>query len=125
MGTVTINASGVCAAQSGTVTTAGGSETIGWILYDDFGPGQYRVWANDTNDNYYVWQNWQIWVNNTSLDVLINRTAPGVYNYTIEYYDMYNLFGNPDSIVLTHITYNSNPRIRQRLVPMKLVPQVK
>ena len=83
------------------ITSINGSETINWTLYDDFGPGQYRVWANDTNGNYYVWIDWTSWINETSLDVPINRTAPGIYNYTIEYYDSYGQFGTPDTVIVT------------------------
>ncbi len=81
-------------------TTLTGNETIGWILTDDWGGGQYRVWANDTSGNYYVWQDWQPWTNNTPLNVTINRTASGVFNYTIDYYDAHNLYGSPDTVIV-------------------------
>ncbi|MHA1386457.1 MAG: hypothetical protein ACTSR3_22120, partial [Candidatus Helarchaeota archaeon] len=68
-------------------TSLGGSETINWQLLDDYGPGMYRVWANDTNDDYYIWRDWTAWSNNSILYVPINRSASGVYNYTIEYND--------------------------------------
>ncbi|MHA1271666.1 MAG: hypothetical protein ACTSPY_17875 [Candidatus Helarchaeota archaeon] len=82
-------------------TTAHGNETIQWILLDDYGTGSYRVWANDTNDNYYVWVNWTPWSNNTALNIPINRSAPGVFNYTIEFNDSINQFGDPDSVIVT------------------------
>ncbi|MHA1298361.1 MAG: WD40 repeat domain-containing protein [Candidatus Helarchaeota archaeon] len=81
-------------------TSAIGSETINWILYDDLGPGQYRVWANDTNGNYYVWRPWSPWTNNTNLEIAINRSAPGIFNYTIEYYDNQNELGMPDTVIV-------------------------
>lgn len=81
-------------------TTLTGTETIGWILTDDWGGGQYRVWANDTSGNYYVWQDWQPWTNNTPLNVPINRAASGVFNYTIDYYDAHNLYGSPDTVIV-------------------------
>jgi len=89
------------------ITSASGLETIDWVLYDDFGPGQYRVWTNDTNNNYYVWVDWIVWTNNSALNIQINRTAPGTYNYTIEYYDLYNQFGNPDTVIV--IITDANP----------------
>ena len=81
-------------------TTTKGSETINWTLYDDLGSGQYRVWANDTNGNYYIWQNWTDWFNETNLMVPINRTAIGVFNYTIEYNDSLGLMGTPHTVIV-------------------------
>jgi hypothetical protein len=89
------------------------SETINWTLYDDFGGGQFRVWANDTSGTFYVWQNWTSWTNESTLNVPINHTAPGIYNYTIEYYDAYNLYGIPDTVIITlvldNIPYSNQP----------------
>ncbi|MHA1381574.1 MAG: hypothetical protein ACTSRG_24670 [Candidatus Helarchaeota archaeon] len=79
-------------------TSVNGTETINWTLFDDVGSGKYRIWANDTNENYYIWENWTIWSNETNLEVTINRTAPGLFNYTIEYNDSTNQFGIPDSV---------------------------
>lgn len=84
-------------------TYKGGSEAINWSLYDDFGSGQYRVWANDTNGNFYIWKNWDFWLNNTLLNIPLNRTASGIYNYTIEYYDNYNQFGILDMVIVNII----------------------
>ncbi|MHA1385715.1 MAG: hypothetical protein ACTSR3_18340, partial [Candidatus Helarchaeota archaeon] len=81
-----------------TYTTS--SQTIGWILWDSIGPGKYRVWVNDTNNNYYVWQDWTEWQNNTDLQVPINRTAVGKFNYTIEYNNSVGIFGNTDSVIV-------------------------
>jgi hypothetical protein len=80
-----------------------GTETIDWILVDDIEGGMFRVWANDTTGDYYIWQNWQPWVNNTSLNIPINRSAPGDFNYTIEYYDIYNQYGKDDTVIVTII----------------------
>ncbi|MHA1271102.1 MAG: hypothetical protein ACTSPY_15015 [Candidatus Helarchaeota archaeon] len=82
-------------------TTAYGNETIQWILFDDYGTGSYRVWVNDTGNNYYIWVNWTPWANNTALNIPINRSSPGVFNYTIEYNDSINQFGYPDSVIVT------------------------
>jgi len=82
------------------ITTVGGSETIEITLYDDLGEGKYRVWINDTNNNYYIWVNWTLWNNNTPFYIPINRSAPGIYNYVIEYYDAYNLYGVPELVIV-------------------------
>ena len=83
------------------ITDEDGSETIDWTLYDDCGVGQYRIWANNTVGNSYVWVDWTSWKNNTLIIVPINRTARGVYNYTIEYYDDQNQFGIPNTVIVT------------------------
>ncbi len=85
-------------------TDLGGTETINWTLYDDVGPGQYRVWVNDTNDNYYLRVNWTPWINDTNLAISINRTYMNVgivFNYTIEFYDNNSRFGTPDTVMVT------------------------
>ncbi len=82
-------------------TTTDGSETIVWTLYDDFGGGQYRIIVNDSNGNSILWRNWTSWTNNTPISVTINRTLPGVYNYTIEYYDAQNQIGVPDTVIVS------------------------
>jgi nicotinic acid mononucleotide adenylyltransferase len=81
-------------------TSKTGDETIDWVLTDDVGGGMFRVWANDTNGNFYVWQDWQTWVSNTPLAVPINRSSLGIFNYTIEYYDDNNQFGNPNTVIV-------------------------
>lgn len=80
-----------------------GDEIINWILSDDLGGGYYRVLANDSSGNFYIWQNWQPWINNTPLVIPINYTEIGSYNYTIEYYDLYNLFGKSDTVIVSNI----------------------
>jgi hypothetical protein len=83
------------------ITTALGKETINWTLFDDYGGGKFRVWANDTSGNFYVWQNWAAWSNTSTYNVPINRTAPGIFNYTIEYNDTYGLWGNLHTVIVT------------------------
>lgn len=83
------------------ITTRYGNETIDWALIDDVGPGSYRVWANDTNGNPYVWRNWSSWQNNTNLEIPVNRTDPGFFNYTIEFYDAWYQFGNYSTVYVT------------------------
>ena len=81
-------------------TTKYTNETIDWVLTDDKGEGEYRVKANDTSGNYIIWQDWQPWTNNPPLYIPINRTQTGVFNYTIEFYDMYNLTGDPNTVIV-------------------------
>jgi len=80
------------------ITSKDGSEIINWTLSDDSAGGKYRVLANDTNGNYYTWKNWTSWANNTSLNVPINLTTSGFFEYTIEYSDDQNQFGTPDTV---------------------------
>lgn len=88
--------------EPGDITTSkSGSETINWTLSDDIGEGQYRVWANYSNDNFYVWVDWDDWTNDTSLKVPINRSRHGIFNYTIEYYDNETQYGESDSVLVT------------------------
>ena len=85
----------------GSITASiSGSETVDWILYDDFAGGKYRVLANDTYGNFYIWVNWNPWTHNTSLDIPVNRTVLGVFNYTIEYYDDHDQFGIADTVIV-------------------------
>ena len=86
-------------------SSANGQESINWTLYDDWGPGKYRVWTNDSEGFYYEWKVWTDWENETNLQIDINRSRPGFYNYTIEYYDFDNLFGVPDT-VFVNLTNN-------------------
>jgi len=83
------------------ITTTAGTENIGWVCkeYEDKS-GKYRVWSNDTNDQYYIWRDWTDWENNTNLNVPINRSAVGIYNYTIEYNNSDEVFGVPDSVIV-------------------------
>ena len=85
------------------ITSKIGTETIYWVLTDDIGEGMYRVWANDTAGNFYIWQDWQSWTNNTLLNVPINRSSPGNFNYSIEYYDIFNQYGALDMVIVTII----------------------
>ena len=82
------------------ITSIGGSETINWTLIDDFGSGNYRVLANNTDGDYYTWVDWTSWLNNTVLHVPINRTNPGYFDYTVEYYDDQHNFGVSDTVIV-------------------------
>jgi len=90
------------ASNQGPVTTTRiGKETINWTIADDYGVGQYRVIANNTNGDFYIWEDWQPWFNNINLQVQINRTFPGIFNYTIEYNDSAGQSGIVDMVVVT------------------------
>ncbi|MFX1500031.1 MAG: hypothetical protein ACFFDH_03600 [Promethearchaeota archaeon] len=82
------------------ITSIGGTETINWSLSDDFGTGNYRVLANYTNGNNYIWIDWTSWANNTVLHVPINRTALGNFEYTIQYYDDQHNYGTSDTVIV-------------------------
>ncbi len=85
----------------GIITTlTNGSETINWILYDDVSGEEYHVLANNTYGVFYEWIGWTSWTNNTPLNVPINRTISGFYNYTIEYFDSENQFGISDTVIV-------------------------
>lgn len=96
------------------LTPKNGIETINWVLHDDIRPGQYRVWVNDTNNNYYVWKGWNSWTNDSSLNIQVNRTITGIFNYTIEYYDYSGQFGVPDT-VLVNVT-NASQQFEENIL---------
>ncbi|MFX0133096.1 MAG: hypothetical protein ACFFDN_05560 [Candidatus Hodarchaeota archaeon] len=99
-------------------TTTSFSDAIYWKLYDESGRGQYRVWVNASNDNYYIWQDWTPWNNNSFITVSINRTVLGIFNYTIEYHDLYYQFGISDTVMVTILDYIPTPE-----EPIILAPQ--
>ncbi|MBD3227293.1 MAG: hypothetical protein GF329_03820 [Candidatus Lokiarchaeota archaeon] len=68
---------------------------IDWVLTDDIGAGHYRVIVNQTPG---VWTAWQ---NNTAVNIPIDTTTLGVYNYTIVFNDSYGNLGNPDTVIIT------------------------
>ena len=82
-------------------TSISGTETINWTLCDDSGGDRYRVLANDTNGVLFTWVDWTTWTNNTPFSVSINRTTPGVYGYSIEYYDDQKTYGVSDTVIVT------------------------
>ncbi len=90
------------------ITTTMGPDTIDWVIWDDTGEGQYRVWVYDIiKKSYYLWVNWTVWTNNTNLNIPINRSivGVGVFNYTIEFYDIYQQYGISDSVIVTITDY--------------------
>ncbi|MFX1237054.1 MAG: hypothetical protein ACFFAS_06895 [Promethearchaeota archaeon] len=96
-------------APENVTTNLGGVETIDWIISDDGSSGQYRVLVNDTNGNYYEWIGWTDWTADVALGVDLNRSVPGVFNYTIEYRDNYNAYGAFDTVFVTVV--NEMPTI--------------
>ncbi|MFX0132764.1 MAG: hypothetical protein ACFFDN_03870 [Candidatus Hodarchaeota archaeon] len=77
-------------------TTMEGSETVAWILHDDWDGGKYRVWVDSG-----IWVDWTDWNVSYIIIVPIYRGGVGTYNYTIEYYDSHNQYGIPDSVIVT------------------------
>ncbi|MBN1803517.1 MAG: hypothetical protein JW891_18550 [Candidatus Lokiarchaeota archaeon] len=81
-------------------TTVLGTETIEWVLNDDIGTGKYRVTITDSLEHSYIHLSWRTWENNTNLNVQINRSSDGVFNYTIEYTDNQGLYGQLDTVIV-------------------------
>jgi len=81
-------------------TSIGGSETIDWVLNDDCDGGKYRILKTDDNGNSQLWIGWTSWDKSVPINVPIDRSSPGIYNYTIEYYDDQNQFGDPDLVIV-------------------------
>ena len=81
----------------------GSSGSIAWILLDDHGTGKYQLKV----DNIPIDGFWYDWYNNSQILVPIDTSDAGIYNYTIEYYDIEYTFGVHDSVQVT-ITSNGN-----------------
>ncbi len=79
------------------------AETIGWILYDSYFSGYYYILRNSSIQNTTA-----SWNNNTILNVFVNTSALGLWNYTILYNDS---LGNPnfDEVLITIIPANNPP----------------
>jgi len=84
-----------------------GVETINWTLWDDFGPGFYQVWRNDSIDS-----SWISWSNDTSINYEIDRSQTGIFNYTIIFNDSCSNYGNPD-LVWVYIAPDLQPTSNQ------------
>lgn len=74
------------------------SETINWTIYDDSENGLYRVLMNDSAEHSIVWRDWWDWSNEILIQVPINSTTVGIYDYTIEYYDNEFVSGVSDTV---------------------------
>ncbi|MFX1364877.1 MAG: hypothetical protein ACFE9Y_08130 [Promethearchaeota archaeon] len=73
-------------------------ELINWTIYDDSENGFFRVLINDSTGHSIVWQDWQGWLNETIIQVPINSTTTGIYDYSIEYHDNEYVFGISDTV---------------------------
>lgn len=103
----TIDRSPISNHPSDFSTYAYSIDEINWILSDDYGGGEYRVLVNDTKNNYYVWTDWTVWQNNSDIGVIINRSAPGQFNYILEFTDSRSQSGISDNVLITVI--NNKP----------------
>ena len=83
------------------LTTQGAFEYVRWVLTDDYGGGSYRAIANNSLGNFYVYKAWESWTVGQTVSIPINRTALGIFNYTIEYYDDRNQYGVLDTVLVT------------------------
>ncbi len=74
------------------------SFTIDWIIHDDIGrTGDYRVLLNGT-----LYIAWTIWNDGTDLAVPIDTNRGfAMFNYTIEYRDIYNEYGTRNQVFFT------------------------
>ncbi|MEK6903866.1 MAG: hypothetical protein AABW64_04440 [Nanoarchaeota archaeon] len=78
------------------------TQTIGWILTDNYAAGSYVV----TRDAISV--NASIWTNGTNLAIPINSSTLGLWNYTISYNDSVGNQGLSDSVLINISTNTSN-----------------
>jgi len=81
------------------------SATINWTLTDNQGEGYYYITRNETTQNQST-----PWVNDTEINVWVNTSTIGVYNYTIHFNDS---FGNEntDEVIITITATNTAPII--------------
>ncbi|MHA1269330.1 MAG: SBBP repeat-containing protein [Candidatus Helarchaeota archaeon] len=77
---------------------------IVWTLYDDLSGGKYSVLLNGS-----IYIDWTSWTNNTALNIPVNITLPGIWNYTIQYNDSVGNFGIPDTVIITIIIIQTTP----------------
>lgn len=69
------------------------SISIDWRLTDDCDGGMYRVLLNGS-----LWVDWTPWNNFTALDIPVNTSNTGSFNYEIEFYDDQNQYGISDLV---------------------------
>lgn len=81
-------------------TSEPASETIEWVISDDSGSGQYRVLTNDSEGNNIVWVNWTTWQDNSPISINLSLQALGDYFYTLEFFDIHNQLGLPDTVIV-------------------------
>ena len=98
----------ICDHPADILTVLGDTQYIRWTLNDDYGGGSYRIMANNSLGNFYVWRSWQSWIIGERTSIPIDRSELGVFNYTIEYYDSLNQYGLPDTVIVT-VNQNNPP----------------
>ncbi len=86
-------------------------DTINWTIYDDSESGTFRVLINKSADDFFVWMDWYTWFNDTLIQVPINNTYTGIYDYTIEYYDNEFVSGVSDTVRVDFETRDGGRRI--------------
>src|SRR4030042_2111776 len=91
------NAPPTANAPADITTTTTGTETIGWTLTDDQGPGRYRVLVTNSSVTNQEWVGLTAWVNGVAFNVSIDRNAAGTASYTIEYTDDQGVAGMSDT----------------------------
>ncbi|MFX0094461.1 MAG: hypothetical protein ACFFBD_22175 [Candidatus Hodarchaeota archaeon] len=82
-------------SPANSVYEEGDTAVIPWILSDNAGGGDYRVRINGSD--YLPWTEWDIGEN---LQVPINTSIVGTWEYTIEYYDSSGFMGIPDTVLI-------------------------
>jgi hypothetical protein len=76
------------------LTYVGAKVEINWTLVDDVGGGHYRVLLDNTTGT------WTSWTNNTEIKLMVDTSAAGTFNYTLQYNDSSNQFGVQESIIV-------------------------
>ena len=74
----------------------GSSNTISWTLTDDVVVGYYYIERNGSVQNSST-----AWVNNTPINVWVNTSITGSFNYTIHFNDSAGNDGTPDEVFIS------------------------
>lgn len=85
--------------------TIGEATWISWRLSSNYGGGEYRIIANNSLGQYYIHQDWQPWISDDPINILVNSSTPGIYNYTIAYRDTIGQYGITDTVIVTLSSY--------------------
>ncbi len=94
-------------------TTSPALEEICWTLRDDYGGGQYRILIYDSEGSIIEWVNWTGWEDNETVRINPNDFSPGIYFYTIEFFDSQRQLGLNNTVIV-HI---EPPQPPQPIVP--------
>ncbi|MHA1267261.1 MAG: LVIVD repeat-containing protein [Candidatus Helarchaeota archaeon] len=90
-----------------TVYAKDAAANIRWTLSDNYLGGFYRVLRNES-----LYKDWTPWTSGVPIDIGINATVAGIWNYTIQYNDSLGLWGLPDTVLITIdgvAPWDSNP----------------